>query len=92
MVTLWETAPCTLVEVDGRFRGAYCLLYLGDGRQYAPQTSVYFNEIIRRCVLLRTRLRVDLKYQTRNVRYYRSVILTKPRAVLFQYFISLDKS
>jgi hypothetical protein len=26
----WDIAPCSLVEVDRRFRGAYCLLHHGD--------------------------------------------------------------
>jgi hypothetical protein len=25
MATFWDIAPCNLVEVDGRFRGTYCL-------------------------------------------------------------------
>jgi hypothetical protein len=25
MTTLWDTAPCSFVEVDRRFRGAYCV-------------------------------------------------------------------
>jgi hypothetical protein len=26
----WDTAPCSLVEVDRRFRDAYCLHHNGD--------------------------------------------------------------
>jgi hypothetical protein len=26
----WDTAPCSSAEVDGRFRGAYCLHHEGD--------------------------------------------------------------
>jgi hypothetical protein len=27
---LWDVAPCSLVGLDRRFRGAYCLHYQGD--------------------------------------------------------------
>jgi hypothetical protein len=27
----WDVAPCSLVKVDRRFRGAYCLHRLDDG-------------------------------------------------------------
>jgi len=30
MVGFWGIAPCTLVEVDWRFRGVYCLNHQGD--------------------------------------------------------------
>jgi hypothetical protein len=30
MTAFWEIAPCSLVEVDRRFRGAYCLHHQGD--------------------------------------------------------------
>jgi hypothetical protein len=30
MTAFWDTAPCSLVEVDRRFRGAYSLHYQGD--------------------------------------------------------------
>jgi hypothetical protein len=30
MTAFWDIAPCSLVEVDRRFRGAYCLHYQGD--------------------------------------------------------------
>jgi hypothetical protein len=30
MTVYWDTAPCSLVEVDRRFRGVYCLHYQGD--------------------------------------------------------------
>jgi hypothetical protein len=29
MIAFWDMAPCSLVEVDGRFRGAYCLRHRG---------------------------------------------------------------
>jgi hypothetical protein len=35
MTAFWSIAPCSLVEVDRRFRGAYCLHYQVSGdRQY----------------------------------------------------------
>jgi hypothetical protein len=30
MTSFWDTAPCSLVDVDRRFRGAYCLHHQGD--------------------------------------------------------------
>jgi hypothetical protein len=29
-MTFWDVAPCTLVEVDRRFGGAFCFLHQGD--------------------------------------------------------------
>jgi hypothetical protein len=29
MTGVWDIAPCSLVEVDRRFRGAYCLHHRG---------------------------------------------------------------
>jgi hypothetical protein len=37
MPAFWAVAPCSLVEVDRRFRGAYCLLqHRPEDRQYVP--------------------------------------------------------
>jgi hypothetical protein len=44
MIVFWDIAPCSLVQVDRRFRGAYCLHPQGD------ETSVYFNKTTRRCI------------------------------------------
>jgi hypothetical protein len=46
---LWETALCSLVEVDRRFRGAYCLHYrLYDGEMMeaicTSETSANFKK------------------------------------------------
>jgi hypothetical protein len=30
MTAFWDVAPCSLIEVYGRFRGAYCLHHQGD--------------------------------------------------------------
>jgi hypothetical protein len=35
MIAFWDIASGTLVEVDGRFREAYCLHHPGDTSQYA---------------------------------------------------------
>jgi hypothetical protein len=52
MTALWDVAPCSLVEVYGRFRGAYCLHYEGDDRMMmeavnTSETSVNFDETTR---------------------------------------------
>jgi hypothetical protein len=46
MMIFWDMAPCSLVELDQRFRGAYCLHYQGDdgGSTRPSETSVYFYE------------------------------------------------
>jgi hypothetical protein len=38
MAVVWDVAPCSLVEVDRRFRDDYCLRHQGD------KTSVNFYE------------------------------------------------
>jgi hypothetical protein len=30
MIVFWDTAPCSLVEIDRRFRDAYCLHHRPD--------------------------------------------------------------
>jgi hypothetical protein len=30
MTVFWDVVPCSVVEIDCRFRGAYCLLHQGD--------------------------------------------------------------
>jgi hypothetical protein len=49
----WDTAQCSIVEVDRRFRGAYCLHYQDDVMEAvcSSETSVYFNEATRRSIL-----------------------------------------
>jgi hypothetical protein len=40
ITALWDTAPCSLVEVDRSLRGAYCLHHQGDDetiRRYIPE-------------------------------------------------------
>lgn len=53
----YKLVLCTLVEVDQRFRISYCLYRQGseahlpdDGAVSNSETSVYFSEIIRRCI------------------------------------------
>jgi hypothetical protein len=50
MTTFWDTAPCNLVEVDRRFRGAYRLHHQGITialmveAVHTSETSVDFND------------------------------------------------
>jgi hypothetical protein len=38
MTAFWDIAPCSLIEVDRHFRGAYCLHHQGDDiRDYTTQ-------------------------------------------------------
>jgi hypothetical protein len=46
MTAFCDIAPCSLVEVDRRFRDAYCLYQQETVR--TSETFVYFNETIRR--------------------------------------------
>jgi hypothetical protein len=41
MTTVWDIAPCSLVEIDRCFRGAFCALM---------EAVVYFNETTRRYI------------------------------------------
>jgi hypothetical protein len=44
---LWDVAPCCLVDIDRRFRGAYCLHYKGEAVS-SSETSVSIYQITRR--------------------------------------------
>jgi hypothetical protein len=44
MTVFWDVAPCSLVEIDRSFRGAYCLHHQGD----RPEMSVSFYQTTRR--------------------------------------------
>jgi hypothetical protein len=44
MTAIFDIAPCSLVEEDRRFRGAYCLVMKA---VRTSKTSVYFNETTR---------------------------------------------
>jgi hypothetical protein len=37
---LWDVAPCSLVEIDRRFRGAYCLHHQGDSHNSNDPSEV----------------------------------------------------
>jgi hypothetical protein len=39
MTVFWVVAPCCLVEVYQRFRGAYCLHHQGDNRPHPPDNG-----------------------------------------------------
>jgi hypothetical protein len=66
MRTFSDTAPCSIVGVDRRFRGAYCLQQPGDDDEVrTSETSVCYNETTRRYIgegsNLHTRRRKNLK-------------------------------
>jgi hypothetical protein len=54
MTVVWDVAPCGLVEINRRFRGAYCLHYQAnpprpdDGAVSTSETSVNFYQTTRR--------------------------------------------
>jgi hypothetical protein len=51
---LWDIAPCSLVEVDRRFRGAYCLLtrqYTGLFKMIHPISNDYILEVYKNRVI-----------------------------------------
>jgi hypothetical protein len=55
MIAFCNTAPCGVIEVDGRFRGVYCLRHL----------SEHFNETTQRYIsegYVSSRRRENLKY------------------------------
>jgi hypothetical protein len=51
MTVFWDTALCSLVDVDRRFRGAYCLIRAMMMEAVCiSETSVYFNETTQHCI------------------------------------------
>jgi hypothetical protein len=40
MTALWDTAPCSLVEVDRRFRDAYCLHHCLNSPDFGGSTRL----------------------------------------------------
>jgi hypothetical protein len=51
MVVLWDAAPCSLVEIEQRFTGAYWLHHQGALMTEVvstSETSIYFYQIRRR--------------------------------------------
>jgi hypothetical protein len=62
-----EIAPCSPVEVDRRFKGAYFIISAKTMEMRTSETSVYFNETTRRHISdgchLHTRRHENLKSQ-----------------------------
>jgi hypothetical protein len=50
MAVFWDVVPCSLVDADRRFRGAYCLDQ-GDYR-LSKKSGVIDNSILNYCVVL----------------------------------------
>jgi hypothetical protein len=50
MTSFWDTAPCSIIDVDQRFRGVYCIHHQSN-EACTFATSIYFNEIALRCIL-----------------------------------------
>jgi hypothetical protein len=47
MAVFWDVAPCSLVDIGRRFRGAYCLHHQGD---YTAQHPIFkFNLLCTKC-------------------------------------------
>jgi hypothetical protein len=42
MTVFWDVAPCSFVEIDLRFRGAYCLIVLMMEAVSTSETSINF--------------------------------------------------
>jgi hypothetical protein len=55
MTAFWDTAPCSLLGVNRRFRRAYCLHHQDD------ETSVNSNETIRRYIPEGSRVHIHLR-------------------------------
>jgi hypothetical protein len=47
MTAFWDITPCSLVEVDRRFRGVYCPVRVMMEAALTSETSVYFNKTAR---------------------------------------------
>jgi hypothetical protein len=69
MTAFWDTAPCSLVETDRRFRSAYCLLHQGDSTPHLWK-AISLYQTARRSIPddnhLHTRLRQNLKSHFRT--------------------------
>jgi hypothetical protein len=65
MAVFWVVAPCSLVELYRRFRGAYCLHHQGDSDDGTPMTEaastsekpINFYKTARRNILENSHLR-----------------------------------
>jgi hypothetical protein len=58
MRTLWDVAPCSLVGLDRRFRGAYCLHHQVYDSMHTLETSLYTSETTPRCIPEGSRLQI----------------------------------
>jgi hypothetical protein len=97
MTAFWDTAPCSLVEVDRRFRGAYCLHRITALMMVAvriSKTSVYFNETTRHCItysppLEPEILRVIVALYLLKVRFFKCLMARLAIFTLFQRLVCL---
>jgi hypothetical protein len=48
MTVFWDVAPCSLVQINQHFRGAYCLHHQGDKGRSISETLVNFYHTTRR--------------------------------------------
>jgi hypothetical protein len=69
-LVFWNISPCSHVEVDRRFRGAYCLHHQGDSvivlimeAVRTSETSVNFNLNTRRYIPEDSKLRSEVQFQ-----------------------------
>jgi hypothetical protein len=47
MTTFWDKAPCSLAEVDQRFRGEYCLHHQGDDGSITQKAIIFIVAALR---------------------------------------------
>jgi hypothetical protein len=71
MVVFWVVVPCSLVEINKFFRGAYCICHQGDDfilssllLEYARRADTLINTEARLCVLPNIILRFLLSAPT----------------------------
>jgi hypothetical protein len=50
IIAFWDTAPCSLVEVEEHFRGDYCLQHRGRVTAHQEYTAQYPTLIILYCL------------------------------------------
>jgi hypothetical protein len=60
MTAFWDVAPCSILELDRRFRCAYCLYHQGDRRESTSDTSANFYETTRRNIPEDSHLQVEI--------------------------------
>jgi hypothetical protein len=80
MTAVWDTAPCSLVEVDRRFTPAYCFHHQGDDRHrrllslYSPSWELVISQTII-CFSTVQNLYHKLGYNV-NCTLYRPILVT----------------